>query len=101
MSVNAIEVDGGKGGPEAMHWVEVASPELSAGEVLIDIAATAVNRADLLQRQDPFLARIRPPEFTWVPLWVPLTEIGAQRNTLEMKKALALQGLLVGAPGQD
>ena len=49
--MNAIEVDGGKGGPEAMHWVEVASPELSAGEVLIDITATAVNRADLLQRQ--------------------------------------------------
>ncbi len=49
--MNAIEVDGGKGGPEAMHWVEVASPELRAGEVLIDIAATAVNRADLLQRQ--------------------------------------------------
>jgi len=49
--MNAIEVDGGKGGPEAMHWVEVPSPELSAGEVLIDITATAVNRADLLQRQ--------------------------------------------------
>lgn len=49
--MKAIEVEGGKGGPEAMHWVEVASPELNAGEVLIDIAATAVNRADLLQRQ--------------------------------------------------
>jgi len=46
----AIDVDGGKGGPEAMHWVEVPSPELSVGEVLIDITATAVNRADLLQR---------------------------------------------------
>ena len=49
--MNAIEVAGGKGGPEAMHWVEVASPELNASEVLIDITATAVNRADLLQRQ--------------------------------------------------
>jgi len=47
----AIEVDGGKGGPEAMHWVEVASPEVNAGEVLIDVTSTAVNRADLLQRQ--------------------------------------------------
>lgn len=49
--MKAVEVEGGKGDPEAMHWVEVASPELNAGEVLIDIAATAVNRADLLQRQ--------------------------------------------------
>ena len=49
--MNAIEVDGGKVGPEAMHWVEVPSPGLSAGEVVINITATAVNRADLLQRQ--------------------------------------------------
>jgi len=48
--MNAIDVEGGKGGPEAMHWVEMPSPELRAGEVLIDITATAVNRADLLQR---------------------------------------------------
>lgn len=39
------------GGPEAMTWAEVPDPEPRRGEVLIDVAATAVNRADLLQRQ--------------------------------------------------
>ncbi len=34
-----------------MVWGSAATPEPSRGEVLIDIAATAVNRADLLQRQ--------------------------------------------------
>ncbi len=39
------------GGPEALTWAEVPDPEPAPGEVLIEVAATAVNRADLLQRQ--------------------------------------------------
>jgi putative PIG3 family NAD(P)H quinone oxidoreductase len=39
------------GGPEALVWAEVPDPGPAEGEVLIDIAAAAVNRADLLQRQ--------------------------------------------------
>lgn len=41
----------GSGGPEVLHWREVADPIPGPGEVLINVAATAVNRADLLQRQ--------------------------------------------------
>jgi putative PIG3 family NAD(P)H quinone oxidoreductase len=39
------------GGPEVLEYVEVPDPVVSSGEVLVDVAATAVNRADLLQRQ--------------------------------------------------
>jgi putative PIG3 family NAD(P)H quinone oxidoreductase len=39
------------GGPEVLHWAEVADPVCGTGEVIVDVAATAVNRADLLQRQ--------------------------------------------------
>lgn len=39
------------GGPDQLRWQEVAAPILGPGEVLIDVAATAVNRADILQRQ--------------------------------------------------
>ncbi|MCZ4094877.1 NAD(P)H-quinone oxidoreductase [Streptomyces sp. SID13666] len=39
------------GGPEALVWAEVADPEPAAGEVLVEVVASAVNRADLLQRQ--------------------------------------------------
>ncbi|KNB49171.1 NAD(P)H-quinone oxidoreductase [Streptomyces caatingaensis] len=39
------------GGPDALVWAEVPDPVPGGGEVLIEVAATAVNRADLMQRQ--------------------------------------------------
>ena len=39
------------GRPDALRVHEVEDPVAGTGEVLIDVAATAVNRADLLQRQ--------------------------------------------------
>ncbi|MCP9212682.1 NAD(P)H-quinone oxidoreductase [Streptomyces cucumeris] len=39
------------GGPEALLWAEVPDPVPGEGEVLIDVVAGGVNRADLLQRQ--------------------------------------------------
>ena len=41
----------GAGGPEVLAWEKVPDPTPAAGEVIIDVAASAVNRADLLQRQ--------------------------------------------------
>lgn len=38
------------GGPEVLSWSEVPDPVLQEGEVLVDVAATAVNRADVAQR---------------------------------------------------
>ncbi|MCA1709289.1 MAG: alcohol dehydrogenase catalytic domain-containing protein, partial [Actinobacteria bacterium] len=45
------------GGPEVLQLSEQPDPRPGRGEVLIDVAATAVNRADLLQRQ----GRYAPP----------------------------------------
>jgi len=39
------------GGPEVLTWGEVPDAEARHGEVLVEVAASAVNRADLLQRQ--------------------------------------------------
>jgi putative PIG3 family NAD(P)H quinone oxidoreductase len=39
------------GGPESLRLEEVPDPVAGTGEVLVDVAATAVNRADVLQRQ--------------------------------------------------
>ncbi|WP_017606567.1 NAD(P)H-quinone oxidoreductase [Nocardiopsis alkaliphila] len=42
------------GGPEVLAWSEVPDPILQEGEVLVDVAATAVNRADVSQRQGAY-----------------------------------------------
>ncbi|SCL39188.1 putative NAD(P)H quinone oxidoreductase, PIG3 family [Micromonospora pallida] len=39
------------GGPDALRWTEVPDPEPGPGEVVVEVRASAVNRADLLQRQ--------------------------------------------------
>ncbi|MCT9092672.1 NAD(P)H-quinone oxidoreductase [Streptomyces sp. ASQP_92] len=39
------------GGPEALIWAEAPDPVPGEGEVLVEVAAAAVNRADVLQRQ--------------------------------------------------
>jgi putative PIG3 family NAD(P)H quinone oxidoreductase len=39
------------GGPEVLAWSEVPDPKPGPGEVLVDVAAAGINRADLLQRQ--------------------------------------------------
>ncbi|MFD5682338.1 NAD(P)H-quinone oxidoreductase [Streptomyces bacillaris] len=39
------------GGPEALVWAEVPDPVPGDGEVLVQVVASAVNRADVLQRQ--------------------------------------------------
>jgi putative PIG3 family NAD(P)H quinone oxidoreductase len=39
------------GGPDALVWAEVPDPTPGAGEVLVEVTAAAVNRADVAQRQ--------------------------------------------------
>ncbi|MDV6012389.1 NAD(P)H-quinone oxidoreductase [Haloechinothrix sp. LS1_15] len=46
------------GEPDVLRWTEVPDPEPGPGEVVVDVAASAVNRADLLQRQGYYA----PPE---------------------------------------
>jgi putative PIG3 family NAD(P)H quinone oxidoreductase len=39
------------GGPETLVWGELPDPVAGPGEVVLDVVASAVNRADLLQRE--------------------------------------------------
>ncbi|GAA2208547.1 NAD(P)H-quinone oxidoreductase [Nonomuraea monospora] len=48
--MRAIEIVA-PGGPEVLEWREVPDPPVERGDVLIDVTASAVNRADVLQRQ--------------------------------------------------
>lgn len=48
--MRAITIDE-PGGPDALVLADVPDPEPGPGEVLVEVAASAVNRADILQRQ--------------------------------------------------
>jgi putative PIG3 family NAD(P)H quinone oxidoreductase len=48
--MRAVVADG-SGGPEVLSVAELPDPEPRPGEVLLDVAAAGLNRADLLQRQ--------------------------------------------------
>ena len=56
--MRAIVIDA-PGGPEVLQWREVPTPEPERGEVRVRVRATAVNRADLLQRMGLYPA---PPD---------------------------------------
>ncbi|MGW4303276.1 NAD(P)H-quinone oxidoreductase [Streptomyces sp. NPDC004646] len=38
------------GGPEVLEWTDVEDPTPAAGEVVVDVVASALNRADVMQR---------------------------------------------------
>jgi len=44
----------GPGGPETLQWTEVPDPVARPGEVVVDVVASAVNRADMMQRQGQY-----------------------------------------------
>jgi putative PIG3 family NAD(P)H quinone oxidoreductase len=54
--VRAILLDGA-GGPEVLRYGEAPDPRPGPGEVVLEVTATAVNRADLMQRE----GRYPPP----------------------------------------
>jgi NADPH2:quinone reductase len=59
------------------NWSEVPDPVLKAGEVLIDVYAAALNRADLLQRAGKY-----PPPPGW-PEWMGLEVAGVVAEAAE------------------
>ncbi len=61
--MHAIEITT-PGGPEVLQWTEQPDPRPRPGEVVLDVAATALNRADIQQRQGNYPP---PPGASEVP----------------------------------
>lgn len=57
MSETMFAIEVAEDEARSLRWVERERPEPKAGEVLVEVVATAVNRADLLQR----IGRYPPP----------------------------------------
>jgi NADPH2:quinone reductase len=64
------------GGPEVLEWRDVPTPMPGRGEIRVRVRATAVNRADLVQRQGHYAA---PPD---VPADIPGLELAGEVDAL-------------------
>ncbi|MEU5672591.1 NAD(P)H-quinone oxidoreductase [Micromonospora sp. NPDC047753] len=65
------------GGPDALVWAEVPDPEPGPDEVIVDVRASGVNRADLLQRQGHYPPPPGVPAYPGLECSGVVTEVGA------------------------
>ncbi|TMR12607.1 NAD(P)H-quinone oxidoreductase [Nonomuraea turkmeniaca] len=74
--MRAIEITE-PGGPEVLEWREVPEPRVERGDVLIDVAASAVNRADVLQRNGFYDPPPGTPPYPGLEVSGVVAEVGA------------------------
>ncbi|QFY05434.1 zinc-binding dehydrogenase [Nonomuraea phyllanthi] len=74
--MRAIEI-AEPGGPEVLEWREAPDPRVERGEVLIEVAASAVNRADVLQRQGFYEPPPGAPPYPGLEVSGVVAEVGA------------------------
>ncbi|WP_188188845.1 NAD(P)H-quinone oxidoreductase [Nonomuraea sp. SYSU D8015] len=74
--MRAIEITE-PGGPEVLEWREVPEPRVERGDVLIDVAASAVNRADVLQRNGFYDPPPGSPPYPGLEVSGVVAEVGA------------------------
>jgi putative PIG3 family NAD(P)H quinone oxidoreductase len=64
------------GGPEQLDLADVPAPRAAAGEVVLTVTATAVNRADLLQRKGHYPPPIGAPPWLGLEASGTVSEVG-------------------------
>ncbi|NUW44356.1 NAD(P)H-quinone oxidoreductase [Nonomuraea rhodomycinica] len=65
------------GGPEVLEWREVPDPRAEQGQVVIDVAAAGVNRADVLQRKGFYDPPPGAPPYPGLEVSGVVAEVGA------------------------
>ncbi len=67
------------GGPEVLRYGEVPDPEIGAGDVLVAVRASTVNRLDLFQRQGPpILPGFKLPHISGMDVAGEIAAVGAE-----------------------
>jgi putative PIG3 family NAD(P)H quinone oxidoreductase len=90
--MKAVVLDG-FGGPEVLTLTEVAPPTPAAGQVLIRVAATSVNRPDLVQREGRYPPPPGESEILGLEIAGTIAELGADVLGFERgERVLALVG---------
>ncbi|MEW9555974.1 NAD(P)H-quinone oxidoreductase [Nonomuraea sp. NPDC050783] len=74
--MRAIEITR-PGGPEVLEWREVPEPQVERGDVLIDVTASALNRADVLQRNGMYDPPPGAPPYPGLEVSGVVAEVGS------------------------
>lgn len=85
-----------KGGPEVLRVTEVPDPEPAPEEVVIQVAATALNRADVLQRQGFYPQPGPAPEHEIPGLEVAGRIVGRGRRATQWSEGDEVMALVAG-----
>ena len=72
------------GDADVLAWQEVPDPVAAPGEVIVDVAAAAVNRADVLQRQGLYPPPPGTPEWLGLECSGTVAELGAGVTSLSI-----------------
>ncbi|WP_327007519.1 NAD(P)H-quinone oxidoreductase [Dactylosporangium sp. NBC_01737] len=72
------------GGPEALRWTEVPDPVPAHDEVLIEVRAAGVNRADLLQRQGHYPPPAGAPPYPGMEVSGRIVQVGPGSHPWEV-----------------
>jgi putative PIG3 family NAD(P)H quinone oxidoreductase len=91
--MHAIVIDK-PGGPEVLTWREVPEPRPGPGDVLIDVAASAVNRADVMQRQGLYYPPPGAPPYPGLECSGVVAEVGS--DVEDFKPGDRVSALLAG-----
>jgi putative PIG3 family NAD(P)H quinone oxidoreductase len=75
--MHAITIDQ-PGGPEALLWTEVPDPVPGPGEVIVEVTASAVNRADVMQRQGHYPPPPGAPAYPGLECSGVISSVGAE-----------------------
>ncbi len=84
----------GDGGPEVLQVGEVPTPQLKETHLLVNVCATALNRADLIQRRGGYPPPPGEPEILGLEIAGTVSEMGTQVNGF--KKGDRVFGLVGG-----
>jgi len=72
------------GDPDVLSWEQVPDPVAGPGEVIVEVAAAAVNRADILQRQGLYPPPPGAPEWLGLECSGTVAQLGAGVTSLNV-----------------
>lgn len=87
------------GGPEVLEYTDVADPEPGAKDVIIAVAATALNHLDIVQRNGWFtMPGFRFPHISGMDLAGMVLSVGAEVERFAVGDRVVVDPSLVGVP---